>query len=248
MSYGVSYVTAIPIVSSEILARTEPHLLDLGVAIAAGWAGAFSLTRASIANSIAGVAIAVALVPPLCVIGIGLEMGPSVVSDLTLSIGRDNLPFGAMLLFLANLAGITFSACLVFLLQSYGSLRPSLLGLLRWLMIILVLCWPLWDSLREFVATYEIEREMILLQRRAEGYELSRQWLLDKMEVELREDQLTIEMALLAQPGIVQQEIAEKLRDHLVKRLQRTKGIKHVKLKLFVAPIDIFVAERELAS
>ena len=68
----VTVVSPWDVVGSELLSRTRPTMLDLGIAIAAGAAGAFSLTRKSIASSIAGVAIAVALVPPLCVVGIGL--------------------------------------------------------------------------------------------------------------------------------------------------------------------------------
>lgn len=43
---------------SEILARTEPTLLDLGVAIAAGTAGAFAKVRSRVSDAIPGVAIA----------------------------------------------------------------------------------------------------------------------------------------------------------------------------------------------
>ena len=72
VSYGIGFLLPLSVVGSEVVARSSPNLIDLGIAIAAGAAGAFSLTRKSIANSIAGVAIAVALVPPLCVVGIGL--------------------------------------------------------------------------------------------------------------------------------------------------------------------------------
>ena len=46
---------------SEILGRTRPNLLDLGIALAAGAIGAFARVRAAIANTLAGTAIAVAL-------------------------------------------------------------------------------------------------------------------------------------------------------------------------------------------
>ena len=62
-------------VQSEITGRTSPNLIDLGIAIAAAVAGSFSMTRKQLSNSVAGVAIAVALVPPLCVSGIGLTLG-----------------------------------------------------------------------------------------------------------------------------------------------------------------------------
>ena len=55
-------------VNREITSRIAPNLIDLGIATAAAVAGAFTITRDRLSNSIAGVAIAVALVPPLCVI------------------------------------------------------------------------------------------------------------------------------------------------------------------------------------
>jgi uncharacterized membrane protein len=54
-------------VNREIYSRTAPNLIDLGIAVAAAIAGAFTLTRDRLSNSIAGVAIAVALgSPSLC--------------------------------------------------------------------------------------------------------------------------------------------------------------------------------------
>ena len=67
-------------VNREIHSRTAPNLIDLGIAVAAAIAGSFTLTRDRLSNSIAGVAIAVALVPPLCVCGIGLSMGSEVIA------------------------------------------------------------------------------------------------------------------------------------------------------------------------
>lgn len=132
----MSRIIAVPIVGSEILARTEPNLLDLEIAIAAGAAGAFSLTRQSIANSIAGVAIAVALVPPLCVAGIGIEMGRP-VADIGLSIENELLWVGAFLLFLTNLFAISLASCFVFLVQSYGSFQTSVRRAFAWILLII---------------------------------------------------------------------------------------------------------------
>ena len=61
-------------IDSQILSRTSPNLIDLSVAIAAGIVGAFAQSRSRLASSMAGVAIAVALVPPLCVTGIGIKL------------------------------------------------------------------------------------------------------------------------------------------------------------------------------
>ncbi len=97
---------------AEILSRTRPNLLDLGIALTAGAIGAFASVRPSIANSLAGTAIAVALMPPLCVVGIGLANG------------RVDLSRGAALLFVTNLLGIAFASMVVFLLAGHAK-RPA---------------------------------------------------------------------------------------------------------------------------
>ncbi len=58
--------------TNEMLARLNPTVLDLAVAIIAGVAGAYTKSYKEILQSLAGVAIAVALVPPLATAGIGL--------------------------------------------------------------------------------------------------------------------------------------------------------------------------------
>ena len=112
------------IAGSEILDRTSPTLLDLGIAMCAGAAGAYAYSRKSIANSIAGVAIAVALVPPLAVTGVGLAMNRRATADVGLSFseiglysGGDGIAYGAFLLFLTNLAGIVVVAGMVLVFQ-----------------------------------------------------------------------------------------------------------------------------------
>ena len=106
-------------------------MIDLGIAIAAAVAGSFSMTRKQLSNSIAGVAIAVALVPPLCVSGIGLTLGSEMVAVFgrgTVAGLTNQIAEGSFLLFLANLIGITVTSLVVFLLQRYGSFIPQLLA------------------------------------------------------------------------------------------------------------------------
>ncbi len=62
-------------ITHEILSRTEPTLLDGFVAIFGGLAGVISITRKDKSNAVPGVAIATALMPPLCVAGFGLANG-----------------------------------------------------------------------------------------------------------------------------------------------------------------------------
>lgn len=90
--------------NQQILIRTSPDLRDLGIALLAGAAGAYGYYRSEYSSILAGVAIAVALVPPLCTCGIMLEQGHYILAS------------GSFLLFVTNFTGITFSAILVFFL------------------------------------------------------------------------------------------------------------------------------------
>jgi len=87
---------------NQIITRTTPSPIDLTVALAGGAAAAFALAMPNISAALPGVAIATALMPPLCTIGIGLAMG------------RMDVAGGATLLFITNAVTITFAASLVF--------------------------------------------------------------------------------------------------------------------------------------
>lgn len=95
--------------NSQVTTRTAPSLLDLAIAVAAGIAGAYSVSRAESSDALPGVAVAIALVPPLSVIGITLHGG---------DLGQ---AAGATLLFLTNLFSIILMAGIVFLGVGYGS-------------------------------------------------------------------------------------------------------------------------------
>lgn len=75
-SLGTSFlyfsVTPLGEITTEILARTKPTLLDIGVAFFGGIAGIVSGSRKQVTNAIPGVAIATALMPPICAAGFGL--------------------------------------------------------------------------------------------------------------------------------------------------------------------------------
>ncbi|MDH5716561.1 MAG: TIGR00341 family protein [Spirochaetia bacterium] len=88
--------------NSEIMARTNPNLFDIFVALASGLVGAYAYVHPNISSSISGVAIAVALMPPLCTAGIGIGLE------------NQKIAIGALLLYMTNLVGISFSASIVF--------------------------------------------------------------------------------------------------------------------------------------
>jgi len=103
ISVFLGWVSPYNVVTAEMAACTQPTLLDLGVALASGAAAAYAMARAEVSAALPGVAIAVALMPPLSVMGLGL------------AIGRLDVAGGALLLFLTNLIAITLAGSLVFL-------------------------------------------------------------------------------------------------------------------------------------
>ena len=158
----MSWALGISHVQSEITGRISPNLIDLGIAVAASIAGSFTMTRERLSNSIAGVAIAVALVPPLCVCGIGLTLGNEVIAVF----GRgsvaglsNQIAEGSFLLYVANLIGITVAGLLVFLLQQYGSIAKCWKNILIWFAFFGVLSIPLSSALHDFSLRQELNAE-----------------------------------------------------------------------------------------
>jgi len=97
--------------NSQITSRISPTLLDMGIALAAGAAGAYATVDDRVSASLPGVAIAVALVPPLGVVGV----------TLTLGMGGDAL--GAFLLFSTNFVSIILASVVVFVLTGFSPVR-----------------------------------------------------------------------------------------------------------------------------
>ena len=109
VAVGVSLLTSIiyfalsPLstVTNEIAARTSPTLLDVGVAFFGGVAGIVAGSRSKAASAIPGVAIATALMPPVCAAGFGFaHASPKIF-------------LGAMYLFFINTVFISLSAYLI---------------------------------------------------------------------------------------------------------------------------------------
>ncbi len=114
---GVAIVLVISIVigiihkeipyGTTILSRTNPNILDLAIALSGGAAGAYAMVSPRVSASLVGVAIATALVPPLCACG------------LTLARGDAQLAYGGFLLFFANLVAIQFASSVTLALLGY---------------------------------------------------------------------------------------------------------------------------------
>nr|WP_305906805.1 TIGR00341 family protein [Methylomarinum sp. Ch1-1]MDP4519512.1 TIGR00341 family protein [Methylomarinum sp. Ch1-1] len=136
-------------VTNEIEGRLHPSTLDLLVAVLSGVAGAFAHARENIAKSLPGVAIAVALVPPLCVSGIGL--------------GWHNLDvfYGAMLLFLTNLTGIIMAAGLAFMVIGFAPFSRAKKGIVISMLLVAVISVPLTLSFIKMQRIAAVKKQLL---------------------------------------------------------------------------------------
>lgn len=151
MAVGVVAALAISVVivklspyippTPEILARTNPNLFDLLVAVLSGMVAGYAVTHRKI-GTVAGVAIATALMPPLAASGYGLATGESHIFQ------------GAFFLFLTNMLAIAFSVAAMAMWYGFGNLhtpkhllwQTTLAGV-----ILVVLSIPLVRTLNESV-------------------------------------------------------------------------------------------------
>ena len=130
---------------SEVASRSSPTLLDLGIAITAGGISGYAKVQPKLSSTLAGTAIAVALMPPLCVVGLG--------------IAQLNAPLalGASLLYLTNLLGITLACMVAFFMAGYSPFRRARRPLSAVVLLNSLLVIPLVISLLELVRPNQLE-------------------------------------------------------------------------------------------
>jgi uncharacterized hydrophobic protein (TIGR00271 family) len=109
------------LLTAEIKGRTNPTLYDLFIGMAAGAGGAMGQARRSVAGVLPGAAIAVSLMPPLCVTGIAfaLQLGAAPLTEASAL----SMMYGSALLWIANLAAINLAAISVFVMLGFRKLR-----------------------------------------------------------------------------------------------------------------------------
>jgi uncharacterized hydrophobic protein (TIGR00271 family) len=152
----VAWLSPLKEVTSEILARTNPNLLDLFIAFLSGLAGTLALRSGSVSLTIIpGVAIAVAVVPPLAVVG------------YSLSTHHGTMAWGGFLLFITNLVSIMISAALVFGLMGYAPRERTEEGRAKLrkriavsALVLAILAVPLVQTLRRAVTQLRLRTEV----------------------------------------------------------------------------------------
>ncbi|MGD1952738.1 MAG: DUF389 domain-containing protein [Leptolyngbyaceae cyanobacterium] len=207
---GISCLTGlvlgIPEFGSEVLARTQPTLIDLVIALVAGAISSYAKIRPELGDALPGTAIAVALMPPLCVVGLTLSQGQWVYSS------------GAFLLYLTNLLGISLACTIVYVVAGYTVGDNQFSRTLSWgvsAALMLLLFIPLGFSSVELVRKSRLNYSMRTI--------LSNSPLLVRRDVELLETRIlwnTSEIELVVQAtepitseevSIVEQAVANEL-------------------------------------
>lgn len=197
VAIGVSWLIPIQILTSEMQARLSPNLLDLGIATASGIAAAYAQSRESIAQSLAGVAIAVALVPPLAVSGIGIGWLDWEIFS------------GAFLLYMTNLGGIILCAGLTFVALGFTPFQRAGKGLLYTLLIVIGLGVPLSFSFHRM-------QEEARITQLLEGYKMENITIRD-VKVRYGKPPLVIVKLVTNKP--VAEEAYHEIRDELTRRV-----------------------------
>ena len=244
-----AHLLEIKIAGTEMLSRAFPSLLDLGVAMASGAAGAFSLSRNSIRSSIAGVAISVSLVPPLAVAGIGLALGHKATADVGLSFrdvglfsGGSDIAVGSSVLFLTNLMAIVVVAGTIMTIQGYARWRRASFGLVCAFVVSITLMQPLDEEFNKLRVKSMVLRLVKTLHKTYPEFETSLK--LETLCVRVKDDVYQVQ----AEGNIPYNKLDDfpeqlKLfRDELQKRVG-----KPVVIKIEAIPVDtlVFLAEPE---
>ena len=241
VSYSIALLVNFPIQGREILSRGNPNLIDLAVAMASGAAGAIAVSRSKIASALPGVAIAVALVPPLCAAGISFAMGDSAIRDPNFSnLDRvETVEWGALLLFFTNLAAILVVGALVFFVQGYGKFRPTGLLFFAPVLAITFLAFPLTRKSGQFS---DRGRTATVLLELAERFPHWDDYRLSRMRVEETEDgeTLIVRLRIEAPAGALRAADGEAIGEALSKHFGRD-----VRVEMYVSEYHLLETTEE---
>lgn len=210
MSFFASEIIGWKLAGSELIARMSPSLLDLGIAVAAGAAAAFAYTRPSVSSALAGIAIAVALVPPLCTVGIVLSLGDNAGTDIGFAMETVSVR-GPFLLYLTNIFGIVLSAALIFFLQYFRRQTSAFIALILIGSSLLLVIPPLGVSMDNLLVRNLVHRSLT-----AKTQELvleDRDIRFSNLSIRLKKGIAFVRADLVAAPDILNQEIMDSIRD-----------------------------------
>jgi len=156
-------------ITEEMLSRSSPNLADLAVALASGAAASYATSRKEVASALAGVAVAVALVPPLATFG------------LASAAGSTRAALGALLLFVTNFVAIVAAGTLIFVWMGFHpetaeeirsrTFRGGLLGTITILLAVTAILGVLtYNSVRQTVFAGTVRKTLAAEIAQMEGY------------------------------------------------------------------------------
>jgi len=219
--------------ATEILIRTSPTLFDLVIALAAGAAGAYALVNSDVSESLPGIAIAVSLLPPLAVGGIGIGLK------------QFDIAAGSMLLFLANIIAINAAALLVFWWLGFGPklekiyekdvMKKLQISVVLLLIVAIPLGWIMYSTLSEAQMKSDITDEIEAQIRGVRGTHL--------LNVEFYEEDGVVHVfASISSPQKLTEVDAMRMRNALEKKIN-----KDIDLDLEVVDVSLFTVETQQA-
>lgn len=133
-------------ITEQIASRGNPNILDLLIAFFSASAAAYALARPNIVGAIAGVAIATALVPPLCATGISIAYGEFLSAS------------GSAMLFVTNVFAIIFGAAVTFRLLGVTSEKAGVVQrqwvqrvVMSTVLVLVLLSYPLLSGLNRLI-------------------------------------------------------------------------------------------------
>lgn len=204
-------------VQSELIARTSPTLLDVMVAIFGGVAGIVAGSRKIKTNVIPGVAIATALMPPLCTAGYGLANA------------NWDFFFGAFYLFLINGVFIALSTLVVvkylnFPVKEFIDKKREK-NIKRYILICSILIiipsgFTFWEAIKESIFKNNAENYI------TENFELSGSKVINKKYTYSSDSTSTIEVFMIGEI------IDNKKENELKRRLANYEGLENTKLRI----------------
>ena len=217
MAFLVSELIGWKLAGSELIARMSPSLLDLGIAVAAGAAAAFAYTRPGVSSALAGIAIAVALVPPLCTVGIAFSLGHKAGIDIGFAMGSVS-PRGPFLLYLTNIFGIVLSASLIFFLQYFRRHASAFVALVLIGSCLLLVIPPLGISMDNLLVRNLVHRSLTV--KTQELVLADRDVRFSNLSIRLKNGSAFVRADLVASPGVLTQGVVDSIRDSISERIE----------------------------
>ena len=199
VAFSITEIIGWQLAGSEIVARMRPTLLDLGIAVAAGAAAAFAYTRPGVSSALAGIAIAVALVPPLCTVGIAMAFGQDVIAEVGLAFDTFS-PRGPLLLYLTNFIGTIFASGVVFFWQYHRRRVLAVLTLALTLGSLLIVVPPLGVSMDNLLIRNQVYRNLNMISRSVLPADFSFQ--MTNLSVRIGQEVISVRGDIVAPPGM----------------------------------------------